>query len=93
MFPPLLLYLHVQTPTHRGPAIWLPLFLIWLLLLPLVVLVLLFTAIADTLLFLTGQRYHHYTLFLLGCLGLLAAARGTTVHIHADDHDIDVCFV
>lgn len=31
-FPPLLLRLHVHTPEHAWPTLWLPLFLVWPLL-------------------------------------------------------------
>ena len=90
MFPPMLLYLRVGTPERPGPGIWLPLFLVWLILLPIVVLVLLITVLTDVVLFFVGQPYHAYTLLLLRCFGVLGAAKGTAVSIHAHTNVINV---
>jgi len=90
MLPPLWLYLRIGTPERPGFGLWLPLFLVWLLLLPLVVLVLLVALLADLVLLFAGRTYHHYTLFLLRCFGVLGATRGTVVSIHADEHCIDI---
>ena len=93
MFPPMLMYVRVVAPDHDGHGVWLPLFLIWLLLLPLVVLVLTVTVVVDFALLLVGQKYHHYTLLVLGAFGLLGATRGTVVRIRADNTNIDIEFV
>ncbi len=93
MFPPMLLYLRVSTPERSRHGLWLPLFLIWLLLLPLVVLVLAVSVAVDFVLLLGGQAYHHYTLFLLRAFGLLGATRGTVVHVHSDETNVDIEFV
>jgi len=90
MFPPMLLYLRIAAPDHSRPGLWLPFFLIWLLLLPLAVLVLVLALLVDVVLFLVGQRYHHYTLLLLRTVGLLGATRGMVVHIHKDETNVDV---
>jgi hypothetical protein len=89
MFPPMLLYLRHGDPETAGPGIWLPLFLVWLLLLPIAVLAFVLTMVADVVLFLVGERYHHYTLLLLGCLGLLGAMRGTVVHVRDRENVVD----
>lgn len=90
MFPPMLIYVRVATPEHARHGVWLPLFLIWLLLLPLIVLILTLTVAVDFVLLLIGQEYHHYTLFLLRAFGLLGATRGTIVHIHSDETNVDI---
>jgi len=88
MMPPLTMWLHIESPGHRNVRLWLPLFLLWLLLLPLMLLVLVITAVIDLALIIVGERYHHYTLLLLGCLGLLADTRGMVVRVHAADRSI-----
>ncbi|PKQ19351.1 MAG: hypothetical protein CVT66_10640 [Actinobacteria bacterium HGW-Actinobacteria-6] len=93
MFPPMLLYLRFSTPERTRHGVWLPLFLIWLLLLPLIVLVLTVTVAIDFVLLLAGQAYHHYTLLVLRAFGLLGATRGTVVHVHSDDTNVDIEFV
>jgi hypothetical protein len=93
MFPPMLLYLRVGTVERPGVGLWLPLFLVWLILLPIVALVLVITMLADVVLFFAGQSYHHYTLLLFGCLGALGATQGTAVHIHADKTIVEIDLV
>lgn len=93
MLPPLLLYVRIGTAEKPGTGWWLPLFLIWLLFLPVVVVVFLLGILADAVLILAGRPYHHYTLLLAGCLGMLSAARGTTVHINSEKNDVDIDFV
>jgi hypothetical protein len=93
MFPPMLLYLRVGTLERPGVGLWLPLFLVWLILLPLVALVLAVTVLVDIALLLVGQRYHHYTLLLFSCLGVLGATRGTVVRIHSDKTIVDIDLV
>ena len=92
MFPPMFLYVRIVTPERTRRGVWLPLFLIWLLLLPLIVLVLTVTVGVDFVLLLVGQAYHHYTLLMLGAFGLLGATRGTVIHIHSDDTNVDIEF-
>jgi hypothetical protein len=91
MFPPMLLHLRFGTPERHG--LWLPLFLVWLILLPLVVLVLLIATVADAALFLGGTSYHRYTLVLLRCLGVLAASRGTTVRVCSKESVVNIDLV
>jgi hypothetical protein len=93
MFPPMLLHVRVGTVERPGIGVWLPLFLVWLILLPIVVVVLLITVVADVALFFTGQSYHHYTLLLLRCFGVLGATRGTVVSIRSVANVIDIGFV
>lgn len=88
--PPTLLYVRHDSPERRGIGVWLPLFLIWLVLLPFVLVALLVTALVDTVLFLSWRSYHHYTLLLLRALGLLGELRGLTVHIQSKNDVVDI---
>ncbi len=90
ILPPLSMWLRVESPEHRPVRLWLPLFLLWLLLLPIVVFVLTLTIVADLALFLVGERYHRYTLLLLGCFQLLAETRGMVVRFRGDRSVVDL---
>jgi len=93
MFPPMLVYLRFGALGRPGLGLWLPLFLVWLVLLPIMAIGLTLTVLADVVLFLIGQRYHHYTLLLLRCFGVLGAMRGTAVHIHSKENVVDIDLV
>jgi hypothetical protein len=93
MFPPMLLYLRIGTLERPGVGLWLPLFLVWLILLPIVVLVLVLTMLVDVVLFFVGRTYHHYTLLLFRCLGLLGETRGTVVRVQSDKTIVGIDFV
>jgi hypothetical protein len=93
MLPPMLLYLRIGTPERPGRGMWLPLFLVWLLLLPLAILAVLFTLLADVVLLIVGRPYHHYTLLLLRCLGLLGAMRGMVIRITTTENVVSMEFV
>ncbi len=80
ILPPWLIDVKVKESGEKGFRIWLPLFLLWPLILIVLALVLVVTILVDVVLFITGQRYHHYTLLVLGSMKLLAETRG----IHAD---------
>lgn len=90
MFPPMLMGVRVGTQVKPGVRLWLPLFLVWLILLPLLVLVAVMTAVVDAALFVAGRTYHHYTLLLVRSLGVLGATRGLTVRVHSDNTDVDI---
>ncbi|HEY0281197.1 MAG TPA: hypothetical protein VGC27_01080 [Rhizomicrobium sp.] len=76
---PLWMSFHLRTPRGTSLRLGLPLFLIWLLLLPLAIVIAPFALIACVLL-----RFSP-----LGCIafiwGLLSAARGTHLEIEAPD--------
>jgi hypothetical protein len=93
MFPPMLLHMRFGSAERPPFGLWLPLFLIWLLFLPIVVLVLVAAMVVDVLLFLIARPYHHYTLFLVRALGLLAALRGLVVNIHSEEAIVELDFV
>lgn len=81
-------------PNDRRPfRLWLPLFLLWPLLLVFAVLSLVLTILADIALWAMGRPYHRYTLLLIGCFQLLAEVRGTSVHVHTTETLVDLTIV
>ena len=82
--PPYLISLRVMDQGRTKFRLWLPLFLLWLLLLPLFLLALVLTLLADLFTLLSGRR-PGFTRFMFGVLGVMNAARGTEVHVNADD--------
>jgi hypothetical protein len=88
----MLMYIRVNTQGKSGHGVWLPLFLVWLILLPIVVFILSVTVVVDSALWLAGQSYHHYTLLLARCLGLLGAIRGLVVSIRSEEAIVDINF-
>ena len=88
MVPPAVIRIRVVDDDHRV-RLWLPVFLLWPLLLVLWALALAVAAIADALLAARGRTYH-LTRILLGCLALLAAARGTSIHVRQATSLVDV---
>jgi len=87
--PPYLIDMRIQAPEHRF-SLWLPLFLLWPLMLVFGVLSLVLTILADITLFLLGQRYHYYTLLLLGIFATTTELRGTTIHIRDNATLVDL---
>ena len=92
MFPPMLLYVRVNPHGTTAQGVWLPLFLVWLILLPIVIFVLAVTLVVDSALWIAGQSYHHHTLLLARCIGLLGATRGLVVSIRSDEAIVDINF-
>lgn len=90
LIPPYVIDLSVVSDEGRRHRLWLPLFLLWPLLLVLLVLALVFTILADIVLVLLGNSYHHYTRLLLGCFAILPDARGTTVHVNGPGSLVDL---
>ena len=88
--PPAILDLRVASPDRRPIHLWLPLFLLWPVLLVLGVLSLVFTIVADVALFLVGQRYHYYTVLLVGLFGMLCETRGTVIRINDGTTAVDM---
>jgi hypothetical protein len=88
--PPISMWLHVASPGHRTYRLWLPLFLLWLLLLPLLVLAVVGTALADAFLLVAGRRYHHYTLLLVCCLEILGDTSGMVVRVRDGQSVVDL---
>ena len=88
--PPAILDLRVA-PADRSPIhLWLPLFLLWPLVLVLAVLALVLTILVDIALVVLGERYHHYTVLLVRSLGALTETRGMVIHISDEKATVDM---
>ena len=92
-FPPAILDMRFPRVDGRRFHLWLPIFLLWPLLWLLELLILVPAIVADVVLWLLGQEYHHYSLLLLRCFGLLGETRGMIVRVKAKQADIDVTIV
>ena len=88
--PPMILDLKVTSPDRNPVHVWLPLFLLWPFVLALGVLALVFTVLADVVLFLLGQRYHHYTILLVRAFAALGETRGMVIHVKDDQASVDM---
>lgn len=88
--PPLVIDVRVREPGSRNFRIWLPFFLLWPPLFIIVGFALLVTILVDFALFVSGARYHHYTLLVLGSLRVLAEVRGTHVDAVSDGSVVKV---
>ncbi len=93
LLPPMVVNVRVHDPDSRSFRIWLPVILLWPLLLIVVGFALTVSIIVDVVLWLAGSAYHHFTLLIFGALGLLAETRGTHVHVDSSNNqlvDIDI---
>jgi len=88
--PPAILDLKITPSEGRRVHVWLPLFLLWPLALALGVLSLVFTIVADLVLLLIGQRYHHYTILLVRSFGALCETRGMVMRFRDDKATVDM---
>jgi hypothetical protein len=77
-------------PGSKPHRLWLPLFLLWPLALALGLIALVFTALADVVLLIAGQRYHHYTILLARSFLALNETRGMVLRIHSDGTTVDL---
>ena len=91
--PPLSMWLTIEHPTRSATRLWLPLFLVWLLLLPVLVIAFAATIVTDLVLYTSGRRYHHYTLLLLHLCEVLGDSRGLIVRVKAQDSNVDMAFL
>ena len=83
--PPYLVRMRVEEQEHTKVSLWLPLFLLWPLLLAILLLVIVATFLADLISLLTWHR-PGYTRFLFGVLSIIGEARGTEVFIRDRSH-------
>jgi hypothetical protein len=80
----------VATERERPIHLWLPLFLLWPLVLALGVIALVLTILADIVLLLVGRPYHHYTFLLLRSLAALTETRGMVIRVKDDKAAVDM---
>jgi hypothetical protein len=92
-FPPAILNLRVASPRRRTFRLWLPVFLLWPLLLAFGLLALVFTLLADAVLLAAGRRYHHYSLLLFRLFEATVALRGLAVKVNGPRSDVHIVFL
>ena len=80
-WPPAVFDLRIADVDRKPVRLWLPVFLLWPVVLVLAVVGLVLTVVADVVIWLFGGRFHKYTPLLLGLLGMLTEMRGLTVHV------------
>ena len=88
--PPMSMWLCIAPPDRTAIRLWLPLFLVWLLLLPLGVLLLIVAVVVDLGLLAVGESKGSYTAFFLQGLDVLAATRGLVVKIRSTYTIVDM---
>jgi hypothetical protein len=86
--PPMVVDVRVHESGGRRFRIWLPVILLWPLLLIVVGFALVVSILVDLALWVAGANYHIYTMLILRALKLLAESRGTQVHVNGHDADL-----
>jgi hypothetical protein len=85
--PPYVVAVRVVEQERTKFKIWFPLFLLWPLLLPFLVLTFIATLVLDAVRFLAGQK-GAYTRLLVGVLGIVGEIRGTEVFVQDSNHTV-----
>ncbi len=85
--PPYAFSLRVAEAGRTKVRLWLPMFIVWPLLLVLGLLAVIVALLLDLVFVVTGQR-PHYTAFVVGCLGLMGEARGTEVFVNKESQTV-----
>jgi len=88
--PPMILDVRVAPPDRSPVHVWLPLFLLWPLALALGVLAFVLTILADVVLLLLGQRYHHYTVLVFRAFAAMCETRGMVIRVNDGKTAVDV---
>ena len=88
-FPPCLVGVKIAEEERTRFRIWLPLFVLWPLLLALVLLALIGALFADGVLIIIGQK-HGYSRLIFGCLEIMGASRGVEVSVRDKHHTVAV---
>lgn len=91
--PPMLMHLHFVAPDRAPVNVWLPLFLLWPLVALLLLVPLLLVMLVDVVLFLVGQRYHHYSVLIVRALALVGDTRGLVVRVNNGEATVDMTVV
>ena len=87
--PPAVVDVHVAHGGGRKLHLWLPVFLLWPLLLLVGGLVIAVAALVDAVLFAMG-RPQRFTPFVLGCFEAAGESRGTQVFVENESRTVDV---
>jgi hypothetical protein len=85
--PPYLVAMRIVSEGRTKVRLWLPLFLLWPVALPLVLLTLLGTALVDGFNFVAGRKAA-YTRLAVGVLGILGETRGTEIFVEDAAHTV-----
>ena len=80
--PPYSISMRVVDQGRTRFRLWLPLCLLWLLVLPFLLLALVLTLLADLVTLPMGNRFG-FTRLILGVIDVMSAARGTEIHVDA----------
>jgi hypothetical protein len=88
-FPPCLVGVKIAEEERTKFRIWLPLFILWPLLLSLVLLALIVALFVDGVLIIVGQK-HGYSRLIVGCLQVMGASRGVEVSVRDKHHTVAV---
>jgi hypothetical protein len=92
-YPPYLLDMDIEPLEGKPVHIWLPLFLVWPLVLLVALVAFAVTIPLDVILFLGGQSYHKYSLLLWRCLELLTETSGMVIRVRDDRAVFDMTIV
>ena len=87
--PPAVVNLRVAEEGGRRLHLWLPVFVLWPLLLLVGVLTVVVAAVADAVLFVLA-RPHRLTAFVMGCFAAVGEMRGTEVSVDNPRHTVEV---
>jgi hypothetical protein len=85
--PPCFLRVKITEQERTKCRLWLPLFILWPLLLVLVLLALIVALFVDGVVVLTGSR-PGYTRLVIGVLQVLGASRGVEISVHDEKHTV-----
>ena len=88
--PPAILDLRIASPDQRPVHVWLPLFLLWPLVVALGVIALVLTVLTDFVLIVLGERYHQYTLLLVRSFAALWETRGMVIRVNDKKATVDM---
>jgi len=88
--PPAILDLRIAPRDRKPIHVWLPLFLLWPLLLVLGVLALILTILADFVLIVLGEPFHRYTQLVARSYLALSHTRGMVVRIRNAEATVDM---
>lgn len=91
--PPMLMFVSVNRPEQKPINVWLPLFLLWPLVAVLLAVPLVLIALVDVLLWVAGQKYHHYSVLVVRALALLGDTRGMVIRTTDGKASVDVTVV
>ncbi len=87
--PPCLVDVKIADEERTKFRMWLPLFILWPLMLALVLVALIVALLVDGVLITAGRR-HGYLRLAVGCLEVMGASRGVEVSVRDKEHTVAV---